>query len=168
MEVLRESGRLLRIERRGGACGSPSMHCGRVPGGLESCSAFVKGAARDGRAAHGTAMAMAVSRTRDVSLSRRAMRRVVCAGSASSRRVSYKRRQQPPSKGFPTSHEADVFEKTQQDLQKTRALEFLCENDEASTSDGAFNIPNSLVDDGSWSSRILMQVCNASYRPPNS
>ena len=144
------------------------MHCGRVPCGLGSCSS---GLAREASSvhdggpgsfvsAHGTAMAMAMSRGKDVSVSRRAVRRVVCEGSSSSRRVSYKRRQQPPSKGFPITHEPDVFDahKTQQDLQKTRAFEFLCESDEASTSDGPFHLPHNLVDDGSWSSRILTQV----------
>ncbi|KAG0612698.1 hypothetical protein M758_6G046600 [Ceratodon purpureus] len=144
------------------------MHCGRVPCGLGSCSS---GLAREASSvhdggpgsfvsAHGTAMAMAMSRGKDVSVSRRAVRRVVCEGSSSSRRVSYKRRQQPPSKGFPISHEPDVFDahKTQQDLQKTRAFEFLCESDEASTSDGPFHLPHNLVDDGSWSSRILTQI----------
>ena len=150
------------------------MHCGRVPCGPASCSAssaFVKEVAsstvHDGRTGrfvspqYGTAVAMAMSRARDFSASQRAVRRVVCDGSSTgSRRVSYKRRQQPPLKGFPTTHEADVFDahKHQQDLQKTRALEFVCENDETIMSDGAFHLPHNFIDDGSWSSRILTQV----------
>jgi hypothetical protein len=124
------------------------MHRGRVPCGLESCSGLVT---------HGTAMAMAMSRARDGAVSRRAVRRVDCE--ESSRRVSYKRRPHlPPPKRLPTSHELDVFDaqKKQQDLHRTRAFEFLCENDE--TSDRSFNLPDNLVDDGSWSSRILTQV----------
>lgn len=147
------------------------MHCGSGRCVLESCTSFVRDRSTlsDGRSGivlgssqsdHvRTAMAMGVLRGRNVSLRRRAIKRIVC-DDGSSRRISYKRGQQPPSKGFPSTHDADVLDahRNHHDRQKARAFEFSCENEDTSSINRSFNLPRNLVSDGSWSSRILMQV----------
>lgn len=137
-----------------GYAGASPMHC-------RSCSSgFLTGSLHNGfrRRADSTSgssssMAMA-SRVRSV---------VLCQDDGG-RRISYKRRQQlPPRKGLSPIDSTDVFEAHKSlHPHKTRALEFLCDNEETtSITEEDFHV----VSDGSWSSRMLMQVATSLSLP---
>lgn len=127
------------------------MHCRSCSG-----SGFLTGSLHNGfHRRAGSSMAMA-SRVRSS---------VVLCQDEGGRRISYKRRQQlPPRKGLsPSIDSTDVFEAHKHlHPHKTRALEFLCDNEETTTSTTK-DVEFRVVSDGTWSSRMLMQVSKAGW-----